>query len=82
MWGVLYDPAVRPAYLKVENEIINRLSILNDPELEELDSEVLHDRAYLMMGAGVMLIKLALDNPERVENYVRHVMGVLLAPIE
>jgi len=35
-----------------------------------------------MMGAGVMLIKLALDNPERVENYVRHVMGVLLAPIE
>jgi hypothetical protein len=85
MWSVLYDPELRPAYLAFEKEYMDICAnILKKTTSRKRHDETLDDRARLFVGAATMLTKLALDNsdPKRNEDYVRHVMGVLLQPVE
>jgi len=60
------------------------MHILKKMYPDETDRQILEDRSRLTMGAAMMLSKLALDvpDPERNENYMRHVMKVLLSPIQ
>jgi len=64
------------------NDIRKATALLQSTIQKENDENILLDRARLMVGAGTMLTKLALDepSPERVEQYVLHVADVLLSP--
>ncbi|MEH6581197.1 MAG: TetR/AcrR family transcriptional regulator [Halioglobus sp.] len=84
MWGVLYDPEMRTAYLEVESEFdelaLALLKTLDDAK--EADPQTLADRARLMTSGGTTLMKLALDEPStvRCEVYMRHIMGAMFTP--
>jgi hypothetical protein len=64
------------------NDIRKATALLQSTIQKENDENILLDRARLMVGAGTMLTKLALDesSPEGVEQYVLHVADVLLLP--
>lgn len=84
MWGVIYKPELRAAYLLIEEEFMKAfIQILQKIMPLDTDMQLLRDRARLIMGAGIMLTRFALDTPneERIEKYVNHVMSALLSPI-
>ena len=64
------------------NDIRKATALLQSTIQKENDENILLDRARLMVGAGTMLTKQALDesSPEGVEQYVLHVADVLLLP--
>ena len=83
MWAAIYSEEIRPGYQALEKIFLRKAAALLKTTLKkENDENILLDRARLMVGAGTMLTKLALDepSPERVEQYVLHVADVLLSP--
>jgi len=83
MWGAIYSEEIRTGYQALEKIFLRKATTLLKKTLKkEVDENILIDRARLMVGAGTMLTKLALDepSPERVEQYVLHVADVLLSP--
>lgn len=83
MWGAIYSEGIRTGYQALEKIFLTKAAALLESNLEKGDDEnSLLDRARLMVGAGTMLTKLALDesSPERIEQYVLHVADVLLSP--
>jgi len=83
MWGAIHSEEIRTGYQALEKIFLRKATTLLKKTLKkEVDENILIDRARLMVGAGTMLTKLALDepSPERVEQYVLHVADVLLSP--
>ena len=83
MWGAIYSEEIRTGYQALEKIFLRKATtLLKNTLKKEVDENILIDRARLMVGAGTMLTKLALDepSPERVEQYVLHVADVLLSP--
>ena len=82
MWGAIYSEEIRTGYQALEKIFLRKATtLLKKTLIQEVDENILIDRARLMVGAGTMLTKLALDepSPERVEQYVLHVSDVLLS---
>lgn len=82
MWGAIYSEQIRSSYQALEKIFLGKsTALLKNTFKNETDENILLDRARLMVGAGTMLTKLALDepSPERVEQYVLHVSDVLLS---
>lgn len=84
MWSMIYQPQLRDSYLELEDQFMQVfIKILKGVMPLNTESQVLNDRARLMVGAGIMLTRFALDtsDKQRIEQYVRHVMVVLLHPV-
>jgi len=79
----MYSEEVRPDFQALEKIFLTKATALLESTIKNGDDKnELLDRARLMVGAGTMLTRLALDesSPERVEQYVQHVADVLLSP--
>jgi TetR/AcrR family hemagglutinin/protease transcriptional regulator len=82
MWGAIYSEDIRAGYQVLEKIFLRKATaLLKNMFKQEKNEDMLEDRARLMVGAGTMLTKLALDepSPERVERYVLHVADVLFS---
>ena len=76
-WGVSFDPALRPAYLKFQDEILDRLvSVLpNNPS----DPVQARAEARIIYGASNLFAAMAYDNfqPDEVTGFVTRIADLL-----